>query len=64
MAVLVGDTNGNGTVNATDVSQTKNQVGQLVTINNFRADVNANGAINSTDVGVVKSHSGESLKRD
>jgi uncharacterized delta-60 repeat protein len=58
--MLIGDTNGNGAVNATDVAQTKAQVGHPVTGNNFRTDVNANGIINGTDVAIVKSHSGGS----
>ncbi|MGI8438061.1 MAG: dockerin type I domain-containing protein [Chthoniobacterales bacterium] len=61
MGVLLGDTSGNGTVNASDVSQTKAQAGQAVTISNFRTDVNANGSINSSDVAVVKSQAGTSL---
>jgi hypothetical protein len=59
--MLIGDTNGNGTVNATDVAQTKGQVGQPVTSSNFRTDVNANGIISATDVAIVKAHSGESI---
>ena len=50
IAVLVGDTNGNGSVNSSDVSQTKLQSGQAVTASNFREDANANGTINSSDV--------------
>ncbi len=61
MGVLIGDTSANGVVNASDVAQTKGQLGQSVTGGNFRTDVNANGAINGTDVSVVKSHIGESL---
>jgi hypothetical protein len=61
MGVLIGDTNGNGCVNATDVSQTKFQSGQPVTSSNFREDVNANCAITSTDVSLVKSKSGVCL---
>ena len=61
MGVLLGDTNGNGTVNASDVSQTKAQAGQVVTMSNFRTDVNVNGSINSSDVGAVKSQAGTSL---
>ena len=59
--MLIGDTNGNGVVNATDVAQTKGQVGQLVTSSNFRTDVNASGIINATDVAIVKAHSGQSI---
>ncbi len=61
MGVLVGDTNGNGAVNAGDVSQTKGQSGQAVTAANFRTDVNANGSINAGDVALVKGASGTSL---
>jgi hypothetical protein len=61
MGVLVGDTNGNGTVNASDVSQTKGQLGQGVTNSNFRTDVNVNGTISASDVGLVKSQIGISL---
>jgi outer membrane protein assembly factor BamB len=59
--ILIGDTNGNGVVNATDVAQTKAQVGQPVTSSNFRTDVNASGIINATDVAIVKAHSGGSI---
>ncbi len=61
MGVLIGDTTGNGSVNAGDVSQTKAQSGQVVTPTNFREDVNANGSINAGDISLVKSKSGTSL---
>ena len=61
MRVLIGDVTGNGTVNATDVAQTKLCVGQTVSASNFRCDVNTGGAINATDVSVVKSASGTAL---
>ena len=61
MGVLIGDTNSNGTVNSTDVSQTKLQSGAVANAANFRVDVNANGSINSSDVSAVKSRSGTSL---
>ena len=61
MGVLLGDTNGNGSVNASDVSQTKLQSGNPVTASNFRADVNTNGAINASDVSTVKLASGTAL---
>jgi hypothetical protein len=53
--------NGNAAVNATDVAQTKSQVGQAIGGSNFREDVNANGLINSVDVALVKSKSGTAL---
>ena len=61
MGVLIGDTTGNGFVNAGYVSQTKSQVGQVVGSTNFREDVNANGTITATDVAIVKSDVGTSL---
>ena len=59
--MLIGDTNGNGIVNSSDVAQTKGQIGLPVTSANFRTDVNASGTINSTDAAIVKSHSGGML---
>jgi hypothetical protein len=61
MSVLIGDTNADGVVNATDVSQTQAQSGKSVTQSNFREDVNADGAINSADVALVQSESGTAL---
>jgi Dockerin type I domain len=61
MGVLVGDVNGNGLVNASDVSLTKSQVGAPVSGSNFREDVNVNGTISSTDVALVKSKVGTAL---
>ena len=61
MAVLIGDTNGNGTVNVGDVAQTKAQSGVPVTGANFRNDVATNGTINVGDVALVKSKSGNML---
>jgi hypothetical protein len=61
MGVLAGDTNGNGMVNAGDVSQTKAQSGLAVTGSNFREDVNFNGSINAGDIALVKGASGTVL---
>lgn len=61
MAVLVGDTSANGSVNATDVTQTKTESGHSITAANFREDVSVNGVLNSTDVGIVKAASGTAL---
>ena len=61
MKVLVGDVNGNGVVNASDVAQAKAQTGQPVTLQNFRSDVTENGEINSSDVNLVKARSGMAL---
>ncbi len=61
MSVLVGDSTGNGSVNASDVSQVKARSGQPVDATNFRSDVTANGFINASDVSAVKARSGTSL---
>lgn len=54
MRILLGDTSGNSNVNASDVLQVKQQVGQSLTASNFRRDINANGIINASDVTTVK----------
>ncbi len=59
--VLLGDTNGNGTVSSSDISQTKSQSGAPVTAANAREDLNANGTISSSDIALVKSRSGSSV---
>jgi hypothetical protein len=61
MSILGGDTNGNGAVTGTDISQTKSQVGHPVTDANCREDVVVSGGINSSDVGQVKLKSGNGL---
>ena len=61
MGVLIGDTNGNGSVNVSDVGQTKAQSGQAATAANFRTNVNLSGSIDAADIGLVKSKSGTSL---
>jgi hypothetical protein len=58
MKLLMGDTNANGVINASDVSQTKAQVGHNVMNTNFRTDLTANGTITASDVAMVKSLSG------
>jgi hypothetical protein len=61
MSILIGDTNGNGTMNASDLSQTKSGVGHAVDGTNFRSDVNANGYIDVVDVSIAKSSVGTGL---
>ncbi len=61
MSVLIGDSNGNGSVNSADVSQVKSRIGQLIDGTNFRSDVNANGTINATDTAQVKANIGTAL---
>ena len=61
MNMLSGDTNGNKTVNASDVAQAKAQIGATITNANFREDVNENGGISASDVTMVKSKIGNSV---
>jgi hypothetical protein len=61
MSRLLGDTNGNRAVNASDVTLTKSRSGQTVTSANFRSDVNANGAINAGDASIVKANTGHAV---
>ena len=61
MSILIGDTNGNGTVNAADVAQTKGRLGQTVGPSNFRSDVSTNGSINAADTALIKGHLGTGL---
>jgi hypothetical protein len=61
MAVLIGDTNGDGTVNAGDALQTRSRSGQPASTTNFRSDVNLDGVVNSGDSLSVRSRSGSFL---
>jgi hypothetical protein len=61
MAVLLGDTTADRSVNSADRGQTKSQSGHAVTSSNFREDVTVDGSINSADIGLVKSKSGTGL---
>jgi hypothetical protein len=61
MNVLIGDANGNKSVNAADVALVKSQVNQAVTGSNFRDDVNGDGLISSGDVTLTKSHLGNGV---
>jgi hypothetical protein len=60
-AMLIGDTTGNRTVNASDVAQVKGQVGVPVSTGNFREDLTVNGSINASDVSLVKANVGHSV---
>ncbi|MEP7015244.1 MAG: dockerin type I domain-containing protein [Verrucomicrobiota bacterium] len=59
--ILMGDTNANDAVNASDVAQTKSQIGLTISTTNFREDTNANGAINASDVSQIKGNIGKSV---
>ena len=59
--MLIGDANGNKTVNNADVTLTRGQIGVAVSAANFREDVNVSGAISSADVSLVRANVGHSL---
>ena len=61
MAVLAGDVNANGVVNASDLAHTKLLVGEPIDLTTFRCDVSTNGSINATDVTFIKSKVGTGL---
>jgi hypothetical protein len=61
VGVLLGDTNGDGSVNSAEISQAKSQSGLPVSTANFREDLNVDGTINSADISLVNSASGTSL---
>lgn len=59
--ILVGDSNGDGTVNSGDALQTRSRSGQDASATNFRSDVNSDGTINGGDALVVRSRSGNAV---
>ncbi len=61
MGVLLGDTNGDRSVNVGDTLQTRNRGGQATDATNFRSDVNTDGTVNSGDTTIVRAHSGDFL---
>jgi ABC-type phosphate/phosphonate transport system substrate-binding protein len=61
MNVLSGDTDGNKTVDANDVTLTRGQVGMPITSSNFREDVQVDGTINAKDVNAVRRAVGHTL---
>jgi glucose/arabinose dehydrogenase len=61
IGVLQGDTNADGFVDSADISQTKSESGNAVTLSNFREDLNLDAFIDSADIAFVKAMSGTSL---
>jgi hypothetical protein len=61
MGVLVGDVNGSGRVDSTDVFQVRQQTLQNANVSNFRMDVDVSGRIDSTDVFLVRQQTLTSL---
>jgi hypothetical protein len=54
----VGDVNGSGAVNASDISGVKAQLTQPAGAANFKLDVNATGTVNAAGLTAVKARSG------
>jgi len=54
MYVLAGDVDASKTVDNTDVTLVRAQLGQPVTASNFRDDVNVSGTITGADVRAIK----------
>jgi uncharacterized delta-60 repeat protein len=61
MNMLIGDVTVDKTVNNSDTSLARGQVGMPVTTGNFREDVNVNGSISTADVRLVRSNGGHTL---
>jgi hypothetical protein len=61
LGVLVGDVNGDRSVNTGDAIQTRSRSGQAPDATTFRADVNVDGTVNSGDTTVVRARSGTAL---
>jgi hypothetical protein len=58
VSFLVGDANGDGTINSADATLTRNGSGQSADATNFRMDFNTDGTINSADATLVRALSG------
>jgi len=61
MNVLVGDVDANKTVERTDVTLIRDQVGMPIGVSNFREDVRVDGTINTNDVKSVRNALGHNL---
>jgi hypothetical protein len=61
MGVLLGDVDGSGRVDSTDVFQVRQQTLQNANSSNFRKDVDASGRIDSTDVFITRQQTLTSL---
>ena len=61
MGILLGDVDGNKTVNNMDVNNVTAKVGATADLTNFRDDVDTNGSINQTDVNITQGQVGSSI---
>ncbi len=55
---LIGDSNGDRSVNAADVTLSRSRSGQTADATNFRSDINPDGTINSADATIQRARSG------
>ena len=58
MGILLGDVDGNKTVNSTDVNAVSAKVGTNASLTTFRDDVNVSGSIDQTDVSITQNQLG------
>jgi hypothetical protein len=58
VGILLGDVDGNKTVDSKDVNAVSAKVGPNASSTNFRDDVNVDGTINQTDVGITQNQLG------
>ena len=58
MGFLLGDVNGSRSVNASDISAFKTQLGLPISSANFKFDVNTSGSVTAADVSAMKLRSG------
>ena len=58
MGILLGDVDGNKTVNNMDVNNVTAKVGATAGLTNFRDDVDTSGSINQTDVNITQGQVG------
>ncbi|MDQ6860382.1 MAG: plastocyanin/azurin family copper-binding protein [Verrucomicrobiota bacterium] len=61
MGVLMGDANGDGSVNSADATITRNRAGLPIDATTFRTDYNVDGFINSADATTARNRSGNFL---
>ena len=61
VGILLGDSNGDGSVNSGDAQQTRTRSGNLVSAAIARSDVNLDGTVNSGDSAIVRGRSGTTI---
>jgi len=61
MGFLLGDIDGTGAVDASDISEMKKRSGQVATQENFKFDLNASGQVTAADIMAVKKKQGLAL---